>query len=124
MSILKSTCPKQYSLFPHPAYSSQPPSLACFLLLVLVNGIASIPLYGKELDWVFLFLGLHVQHMVFPRLGVELELQPPATATATWDLSHVCDLHHSSRQPQILNLLRRARVQSHVFMDTSWVHNR
>ena len=35
------------------------------------------------------------------RLGVELklELQPPAyataTAMATLDLSHICDLHHS-----------------------------
>ena len=46
------------------------------------------------------------------RLGVELELQLPAytTATATlWDLSHVCNLHHCSRQRQILNLLSEAR---------------
>ena len=37
--------------------------------------------------------------MEIPRLGVEQELQLPvyATATATQDLSHVCDLHHSSR---------------------------
>ena len=33
------------------------------------------------------------------RLGVKLELQLPAytTATATPNLSHVCDLHHGSR---------------------------
>ena len=45
------------------------------------------------------------------RLKLELELQLPAytTATATPDLSHVCDLHHSSWQPQILNLLNEAR---------------
>ena len=24
-------------------------------------------------------------------------------ATATWDPNHICDLHHSSRQGQILN---------------------
>ena len=32
------------------------------------------------------------------RLGVESKLQPPAytAATATWDLSHVCNLHHSN----------------------------
>ena len=38
--------------------------------------------------------------MAVPRLGVMLELQLPATgtATATWDRSHVCDLHHSSWQ--------------------------
>ena len=47
----------------------------------------------------------------FPRLGVELELEPlaNATATATLDPSHVCDLHHSSRQRLILNLLSEAR---------------
>ena len=46
--------------------------------------------------------------MEVPRLGVELELQLPAytTATATQDLSHVCNLYHSSWQYQILNLVR------------------
>ena len=41
----------------------------------------------------FCFLGLHVQHMEVPSLGVELELQLPdcTTATAMQDLSHVCD---------------------------------
>ena len=36
-----------------------------------------------------------------PRLGVKSELQLPdnTTATATRDLSHVCNLHHSSPQP-------------------------
>ena len=29
------------------------------------------------------FLGLHLQHMEVPRLGVESELQLPAYATAT-----------------------------------------
>ena len=53
----------------------------------------------------FCFLGLHPLHMEVPRSGVESELQLPAstTATATPDPSHVCDLHHSSRQRQILN---------------------
>ena len=38
--------------------------------------------------------------MEVPRLGVKLELQLQAypTAIATWDLSYVCDLHHSSWQ--------------------------
>ena len=45
------------------------------------------------------------------RLGVEWELQLPAyaTATATPDLSHVCDLHHGSGQHQIFNPLIEAR---------------
>ena len=55
----------------------------------------------------FFFLGLHMQHMEVPRLEVEPELRLPAytTATATPDPSHICDLHHSSQQHQILNPL-------------------
>ena len=47
----------------------------------------------------FSFLRLLLWHMEVPRLGAESELQLPAytTATATPDLSHICDLHHSSR---------------------------
>ena len=43
------------------------------------------------------FLGQHPQHMEVPRLGVrsELQLLAYATATATWGLSSVFDLHHS-----------------------------
>ena len=52
--------------------------------------------------------------MEVPRLGVQSELQLPAytTATATSDSSHTCNLHYSSRQRQILNPLREARVQT------------
>ena len=61
--------------------------------------------------------------MEVPRLGIESELQLPAytTATATQYLSHVCDLHHSSQQCQILNPLSKARDQTRVLMDTSRV---
>ena len=62
----------------------------------------------------FLFLGLQVQHMEVPRLGVELELQllVYTTATAMQDPSCVCDLHHSSWQCRILNPLSKARDQT------------
>ena len=33
------------------------------------------------------------------------------------------DLHHSSQQCQILNLLSEARDRTHILMDTSSVHN-
>ena len=61
--------------------------------------------------------------MEFPRLGVQSELEPLAyaIATATQDLSCVCNLHHSSGQHQILNPLSKARDQTCVLMDTSWV---
>ena len=41
-----------------------------------------------------------------------------ATATAMWDLSCICDLHHSSWQPQVLNPLTEARDGTYVLMDT------
>ena len=49
--------------------------------------------------------------MEVPRLGVQSELLPPAstTATATPGPSRVCDLHHSSWQRWILNPLSEAR---------------
>ena len=52
--------------------------------------------------------------MEFPRLGVKSELQLSAytTATAMQDPSHIYDLHHSSRQRQILNPLSEARDQT------------
>ena len=55
-------------------------------------------------------------------LGVELEIQLPAstTAIASPDLRQVSGLHHSSEQHQILNALSRARDHTHILMDTSW----
>ena len=60
---------------------------------------------------VFLVFVFFVQYMEVPRLGGELELQLPAytTATAKWDLSHICDPHHSSWHQQILNPLSEDR---------------
>ena len=64
--------------------------------------------------FAFCFLGLHPQQMEVPKLGVKPELQLPAyaIATATQDPNHTCDLHHSSRQCQILNPLSRVREQT------------
>ena len=72
-------------------------------------------------------LGLHMEvtymHMEVPRLRVELELLLAyTTATEMWDLSHVCDLHHSSWQCPILNLLIEARDRTRILMDTSQHH--
>ena len=44
-----------------------------------------------------------------------------ATATATWDPSRICNLHHNSQQHQILNPLSKARDLTHILMDTSLV---
>ena len=67
----------------------------------------------------FVFLGPHLQHMEVPRLGVKSELWLPAytTATATWDLSCICD--HSPRQHQIPDPLCEARDLTCILMHTS-----
>ena len=72
---------------------------------------------------LFCFLGPHLQHMEVPRLGVKSEPQLLAstTATATWDQSHICDLHHSLQPRRILNPLSEARDRTHILKDTSWV---
>ena len=55
------------------------------------------------------------------RVGLELQLLAYTTATATWDLSCVCDLHHSSRQHRIINPLIEARDGTSVLMDASQI---
>ena len=74
--------------------------------------------------FIFDFLGLHLRHMEVPRLGVESELHLPAytTATAMPDPGRVCDLYHSLRQHQILNLLTKARDRTRVLLDTKRIH--
>ena len=75
-------------------------------------------LYSRSLFifYLFFFLGWHLWHVEFPRLGVESELQLLAytTATATPDPSRVCHLHHSSWQHRILNPVSKARDRPHI----------
>ena len=63
--------------------------------------------------------------MKVPRLGVEVDLQLPTytTATATQDLSRVCNLHRSSWQRWILNPLSKVRDRTHILRATSPVLN-
>ena len=73
---------------------------------------------------ILLFLKAIPQHMEVPRLGVELELQLPActTATATLDLSHLCNLHLGSWQCQMTYTPSEAKDQTHIPADISQVH--
>ena len=59
------------------------------------------------------------------RLGVKSELEPLAyaTAIATRDPSHVCNLHYSSGECWILNPLSEARDWVHILTVTSQVHH-
>ena len=60
--------------------------------------------------------------MEVPRLGLSWSLLAYTTATATKDLSCVCDLHHSSWQCWSPDSLIKGRGQTHILMDTSWIH--
>ena len=68
---------------------------------------------------------MHLWHVEVPRLGVMWEPQLPAytRAAAMQDPNHICDLHHSSQQCQILNPLSKARDRTHNLMDTGHVHD-
>ena len=61
--------------------------------------------------------------MEVPRLGAESKLQVLActTATAAWDPSRICNLHHNSQQYQILNPLSEARDGIYILIDSSQV---
>ena len=56
--------------------------------------------------------------------GVKWELQLPAytTATATWDSSHICNLHHGSQQYWIPYPLSEARDRTYILMDARQIH--
>ena len=71
--------------------------------------------------FVFVFLGLHLQHMEVPRPGVKSELQVLAytIATATPDLRHICDLCCTLQQCQILDPLREARNRTQILTETT-----
>ena len=69
----------------------------------------------KSLDRILTRLffggGARPRHMEVPKLWVKSELQllVYAAATATWDPSHICNLHHIPWQRRILNPLSKAR---------------
>ena len=92
-------------------------SVSIVIILIVVKNCFLIYLFTC-------FSGPHPQHMEVPRLGIQSELQllTYTTATAMPDLSCVCDLHHSSRQRRILNLLSEANDQTCILMDTNWAH--
>ena len=66
----------------------------------------------------FVFLGRTHSIWRFPGQGVQSELQLPTypIATATPDPSHICGLHHSSQQRQLLNPLNKGRDQTRHLM--------
>ena len=89
------------------------------------DGIQIVFSYGRSFFFFFFSLGPHPWHVEVPRLGIKWELQLPAytTATATRNLSHICELHCISRQHQIPKPLCKARNQICILMDTSQIRS-
>ena len=52
-------------------------------------------------------------------LGCTCRIWHKACATATWDPSSVCDIHHSSRQGRIPHSLSETRGRNRILMDTN-----
>ena len=76
-------------------------SLRIFFFQDLTRGIWKFP--GQGLNWRY-------------------SCQPMPQQQQRWDLSQVCNLHHSSRQHWIhLDPLSEARDQTQILMDTSWI---
>ena len=61
----------------------------------------------------------HGESQARGQIGAEAKAH--TTATATPDPSHICDLHCSSWQCQIPNLLSKARDRTHILMDPDQV---
>ena len=93
------------------------------LMMVILTSVGWYPNWHRYSFFFGLFLGLHSRHMEVPRLGVQLELKPPAyvRAIAMPDSSHVCNPHHSSGQCRILNPLIKAKDGTHNVMVPSWI---
>ena len=71
------------------------------------------------ISFYFYFLGLCLWHIEAPGLGVQLDMQAYITATATQDLSPICDLSCSLQQCWIPNPLMEVKDQTHILMNTN-----
>ena len=118
LSIWNLSC-QIYSLF----NSKYKFTVTSFKGLIIIQFCLLVDLWFMIIIIIICFLGLHPRQLEVSRLGVELELQLPAYATAATipDLSCLWDLHHSSQQRWILNQLIEARDQNHILMDTNQI---
>ena len=108
------TCCGRWGRWTENKYLHPPPRLIINMILF----------YSYFFGLFVFFLGPPLRYMEVPRIGVQLELYPPAytTATATRDLSRVCNLHCSSWQRWMLNPLSKARDPIRILMDATRVH--
>ena len=89
-----------------------------------------ILLCETQLTWpkpfIFAFLLFRAVPMAYgssqARERIRATAASQATATVTWDLNHISDLHHSSQQHHIPNPLSKARDRTHIPMYTCGIH--
>ena len=67
--------------------------------------------------FIFFFVVTYMQHIEAPELGIRAAAEARATATATPDLSHICNMCNLW-QHEILNLLSKARDQIRILIET------
>ena len=78
-----------------------------------------IPTDAQIVIYLFIFRAVPVAHgLSLVRIESELQPQVNATATATHDLSRICDLRCSSWQHQLLTPLSEARDRTCILRDT------
>jgi len=89
-----------------------------FLFLFIIIFRATPTAYGSSqtMGWIChsWLCGLNL----WVKSAIALQLPAYTTPTATWDPSHICDLHHSSQKRWILNPLCKAMYRTHILMDT------
>ena len=129
LTATSSPHPQTLAILKEEASNAQPPGKAAHIQrLVLRCYLTDSTSFLRESALgfcfvLFFFSGLQPRHVEVSRLGVKLELQLPAyaTATAMLDLSGVCNLHHSSWPRWIPNQLSEAREGTCILKDTSQV---
>ena len=86
------------------------------LTLAFIEGQTPEPILTRLLLSAFFFFRAAPTACGGSQVRVQSELKPVVYATATLDLSQVCNLHHSSWQRWILNHLSKARDGTRVLM--------
>ena len=67
----------------------------------------------------FLFMATPAAHRsLWARAQMRAVAADHPTATATLGMNHICKLHHSLQQHQILNPLNKARDGTHILRET------
>ena len=116
---------EQIIIYGAASYFNVAPNCFCFFkaicLMFFVGNIFSFCLSFFLSFFFFFFFLVFLEPHLWLRGQIGAMVAGYTIATAMWDPSGVCDLHHSSQQHQILNPLIEAKDQTCSLMDTSWV---